>query len=518
MANKNWDDIPYVDNDCIRDEDEWNAMVTYVKHSAADTFTIYDDEASTNQIFKFTYSGVNSQMYGGNDAADILYLYSNSVNLSPYIKLTGGGDFECVLSPSDNFKIFDAATEALRVSYTVNLTTIEGSAGSGGDLLVKGSSANVYSKILIKGDAEIAYYTNNGFSHDFVEGSTHFLSLYEDGTDDIIEGKTTGNDLKIIGVEGIHNYFKAGEEFKLFDGAVEALKIAYAANVTNIYGGTNAGDALKFRCNQVDARPYIVFTGGGDVIFDTFNGMYIQEGGVSFLQLYESGTYDVIEGKTAGNDLKIEAVEGLHGYFKAGEEFKLFDGTEQALIVELNGTVTTLAGGADAGDRLKVKCNSSNGLPYINLFGNATIDNHVAAGNAFRVFDNITEALSVTYAANVTTVEGGAVTGDDLILKSNSIDTYSKILIEGAGAIRYYSDAGSYHAFYEGALKFLSLYEDGTDDVIEGNTENNDLYFKPNGTGLVKFGAYTASTITHTGYITMKDAGGTERLVMIGEV
>ena len=204
MIDKDWDAIPYVDGDCIRDENEWNDMITYVKHSAADIFTIYDDEDSTNQIFKFTHTGVSSQMYGGNDAGDILYLYSNSINTSPYIKLIGGGDFECVLSPSDNFKIFDAATEALRISYAGNMTYIEGGAVSGDDLLLKGSSANVYSKILLKGSAEIIYYANNGFSHDFCEGSTHFLSLYEDGTNDIIEGKTTGNDLKIVGVEGIH--------------------------------------------------------------------------------------------------------------------------------------------------------------------------------------------------------------------------------------------------------------------------------------------------------------------------
>ena len=41
--------------------------------------------------------------------------------------------------------------------------------------------------------------------------------------------------------------------------------------------------------------------------------------------------------------------------------------------------------------------------------------------------------------------------------------------------------------------------------------DNNDLYLAPHGTGKVKFGTYVGSALSITGYITIKDAGGTSR-------
>jgi len=147
MADKDWDDIPYIDGDCIRDEAEWTDMITYIKHSASVDFTIYDDEDSSNPVFKFSI----------------------------------------------------------------------------------------------------------------------------DGTNDVIEGRTTGNDLKIVGVEGIHNYFKAGEEFKLFDGATEALKVTFAGTTTTIEGGATTGDVNIFKANSIDTYPYVKLIGNSSILYAAQN-------------------------------------------------------------------------------------------------------------------------------------------------------------------------------------------------------------------------------------------------------
>jgi len=78
------------------------------------------------------------------------------------------------------------------------------------------------------------------------------------------------------------------------------------ANRTDIMGGTATGDILKLRCNSVDTRPYVLFNGNGDTLFDTYNGMYIQQGGANVLQFVESGTDDTLRGKTANNDLFLD--------------------------------------------------------------------------------------------------------------------------------------------------------------------------------------------------------------------
>lgn len=156
MTDKDWDDIPYVDGDCVRDEDEWNDMIAYIKHSASVDFIIYDDETSSNQAFKFSI----------------------------------------------------------------------------------------------------------------------------DGTNDVIEGRTAGNDLKLLAVEGLHGYFKTGEEFKLFDGATEAIKISYAANVTTFEGGAVNGDDLEIYANSNNVVPYVTLSGNSFIVLAHAGGAntYIRDG------------------------------------------------------------------------------------------------------------------------------------------------------------------------------------------------------------------------------------------------
>ena len=107
MIDKDWDDIPYVDGDCIRDEDEWNDMVDYIRHSACTVFTIYETCPGTGQAFKFTRNGTDSQMFGGDDSGDDLHIWGND----------DAGAVNIALINTGEFKLFDGATEMLKVSF-----------------------------------------------------------------------------------------------------------------------------------------------------------------------------------------------------------------------------------------------------------------------------------------------------------------------------------------------------------------------------------------------------------------
>jgi hypothetical protein len=62
----------------------------------------------------------------------------------------------------------------------------------------------------------------------------------------------------------------------------------------------------------------------------------------------------------------------------------------------------------------------------------------------------------------------------------------------------------------------LRIHEYGTDDLIAGQTTNNDLFLSPNGAGVLKFGTYSAGVAGNsTGYIPIKDAGGATRKLMV---
>ena len=193
MIDKDWDDTPYVDGDCIRDEDEWNDMVTYIKHSASIDFTIYDDEDSSNQAFRFTISGDFSMIYGHADSGKDMLISANDSNTYPRIALFGDSDIW--LASADDIYFKQNATQMAKMEYAANVTTFNGGALGGDDLLIKGSDANDYSSILIQGAGSIYYYCTSTFAHNFNEATNTFLSLYENGTDDVIEGKTAGNDL-----------------------------------------------------------------------------------------------------------------------------------------------------------------------------------------------------------------------------------------------------------------------------------------------------------------------------------
>ena len=95
--------------------------------------------------------------------------------------------------------------------------------------------------------------------------------------------------------------------------------------------------------------------------------------------------------------------------------------------------------------------------------------------------------------------------------------------------------------FYNGGLKYVNdngdvvfLMQDNQNTVVNyayvagavtgsypfiavaGSDTNIDLLLAPKGSGKIRFGGYTAATMTATGYVLMKTADGVERKVLVG--
>jgi hypothetical protein len=51
---------------------------------------------------------------------------------------------------------------------------------------------------------------------------------------------------------------------------------------------------------------------------------------------------------------------------------------------------------------------------------------------------------------------------------------------------------------------------------VQGSDTNIDLSLTPKGTGNVRFGTYTGTILTPTGYVEIKDSGGTVRRLLVG--
>ena len=229
MALKDWDDIPYADSDCLSNAATYNDMIEYIKHSASCDFTIYDDEDSSNQKFKFTVTGAISNIYGGNSTGNDLKLWSNSFDAYPFITLNGASDIfidtyanvifkeqgtqmfkfsldgndsiitatddmRLVLGSGDDFYICDNATRILKVyEKWAGTTEIDGGASSGNDLILKANSHNDFPFISLDGGGAIDLHHADGWGIYLHEGSTYYGSIHYNADNEFEIGSNNKN-------------------------------------------------------------------------------------------------------------------------------------------------------------------------------------------------------------------------------------------------------------------------------------------------------------------------------------
>ena len=119
--------------------------------------------------------------------------------------------------------------------------------------------------------------------------------------------------------------------------------------------------------------------------------------------------------------------------------------------------------------------------------------------------------------AGIGKIYGGDDTTDDLYLMGNTTDGFAgSIKILGNSDIIYNVAVNRYHTFQVNETPYLRIANSGTAAHLIGQQANADIFIAPHGTGVVKFGTYVATPAADsTGYITIKDSGGTTRKVMI---
>ena len=97
--------------------------------------------------------------------------------------------------------------------------------------------------------------------------------------------------------------------------------------------------------------------------------------------------------------------------------------------------------------------------------------------------------------------------------KINFTDNGLQINSSTSAAISYFSAATS-------AVNWLSFYANSTGNAptisAAGSDTNVDLTLSCQGTGVVRYGTYTAGVVAQAGYITIKDSGGTTRRLLVG--
>jgi len=145
-------------------------------------------------------------------------------------------------------------------------------------------------------------------------------------------------------------------------------------------------------------------------------------------------------------------------------------------------------------------------------------------GTAFRVSD-----LSGTIVAGLGVFAGSSSQNSVYLVPYGSAGTANTVLAsKGAGsvffatntnnnstgnnqvAVTHTASAVNYHQFTGSATGNAVVHS------AAGSDTNIDIRFTPKGTGNVRFGTYTGTILTPTGYVEIKDSGGTVRRLLVG--
>jgi len=127
-------------------------------------------------------------------------------------------------------------------------------------------------------------------------------------------------------------------------------------------------------------------------------------------------------------------------------------------------------------------------------------------------------------AVNYVQVTGAATTARPAISMQGSDTNISMtVTAKGTGNIVFNTSSGVTYAVINSVASGVnypvldpSVAGSPVTYRVTGGDTNIDLALTPKGTGVLQFGTYTASILTPTGYITIKDSGGTTRRLLVG--
>jgi hypothetical protein len=274
---------------------------------------------------------------------------------------------------------------------------------------------------------------------------------------------------------------------------------------TSVTGGSGTGLTLTIQYGFQNVtitnagsgyveQPTVTFSGGGG----SGAVAYATVGGVTELKFIGTGTDSVTNQAakittSAGTAMTFRQISGVDTFWQVGPA---------------SGTTGLIAKGNANGNALI----GANGSGSVRLTTNG---------------DSINEQLRVAHTASAVNFVQvtGAATGTSPQISSQGSDANIGLQLrsKGTGAINLMTQGGLNQAvvFNNGNGHNFLGFRGGNTGVAplvsaEGSDTNIDLALTPKGTGLVRFGTYTANmALTVQGFIEVKDSGGTIRKLAV---
>jgi hypothetical protein len=221
----------------------------------------------------------------------------------------------------------------------------------------------------------------------------------------------------------------------------------------------------------------------------------------------------------------ISSVAPGQGYYNLRFDAQLFDfvttGSRQFRVQNTGSAVNYVqATGATTGNAAELSAQGSD--TNIGLVLSSKGTGVVALGGS-TVANSGFVVSSVASSVNYVQAYGAPTGGGPSILAAGADANVSLIIQpKGAGRIFFFGNGG-YQAQIISAVSsvnYLALTGAATTVAPElsatGSDANINLKLTPKGTGVLQFGTYTAGVLSPTGFITITDAGGTSRRLLVG--
>jgi hypothetical protein len=270
-------------------------------------------------------------------------------------------------------------------------------------------------------------------------------------------------------------------------------------NPVSVTGGTGTG--ATFTLGFVVQNNFTITNAGSG---------YVEQPTVSFSGGGGSGATAYA---TVGSGTVVRTLASpLSFYTPGGEAFRVSDGgaTSAAYWNVFGGSVTSILRGIGSTSAI-VETGSAVPIQFRTNGTSSGVEQFRVSHTASAV--NYVQVTGSATGSNPTISTQGSDASRGLAITSKSTGNigfysgataYLQLLINGSNsAVNYMQVAGT----ATGAAPTLSV--GGTDTDI-------DLALSPKNAGAVRFGTYTASVLTPTGYITIKDSGGTSRRLLVG--
>jgi len=457
MALKNWYET-LGSGDCLKDHVTWNDFIDYVKHSACTDFTIHSTCTSTGQAFRFTHDGDGtSTMYGGTNAGDNLYIHTNDADTYPWLGMIGGEGITLFTSSNESIAFREQLDIMFEMKLNGVISELYGGDSTGDDMQIIANSSDTYPYIKLEGDSDISLYSS----------------------------------------DDIYFYDDADEEFRFYDNSIDIKgDRAIYINDDETYIGHGAGDSIT--------------SGVGNTLLGHDAGNDLTEGDYNTIIGYEAMDANtdndncVCIGAYAGENNTQDGIVAI-GY----EALKENNGSNNVAV-----GYQALTNNTDGAYNLSIGLGAGKNITtgsFNTCFGtnagwmNQTGDDNTLLGHGAGSGGGLNNFSGCVYVGKKA---GYNQSTSNRLYINNSDSAYPLIYGEFDNDIVKFGDNDNEF--------FFKFSFDASDAVLETESTDNNIYLKPNGSGVVKFGTYAAlSGETVSGYITIKDAAGNTRKLAV---